>query len=62
MHQVYPQGYLHSEAKDKAEILNAQFKSMYTQGDHANIPPKGPSPYSAIQNITITENGVYKLL
>jgi hypothetical protein len=56
------QGYLHSEAKDKAEILNAQFKSVYTQEDHTNIPHKGPSPYSAMQNITITGNGVYKLL
>ena len=35
---------------------------MYTQEDHTNIPHKGPSPYSAMQNITITGNGVYKLL
>jgi hypothetical protein len=35
---------------------------LYTQEDHTNIPHKGPSPYSAMQNITITENGVYKLL
>jgi nitrous oxide reductase len=56
------QGYLHSEAKDKAEILNAQFKYVYTQEDHTNIPHNGPSPYSAMQNITITKNGVYKLL
>ena len=35
---------------------------MYTQEDHTNILHKGPSPYSAMQNITITENGVYKLL
>ena len=35
---------------------------MYTQEDHTNIPHKGPSPYSAMQNITITENRVYKLL
>ena len=56
------QGYLHSEAKDKAEILSAQFKTVYTQEDHTNIPHKGPSPYSAMQHITITDNGVYKLL
>jgi uncharacterized protein (DUF2252 family) len=56
------QGYLHSEAKDKAEILNAQFKSVYTQEDHTNIPHKGPSRYYAMQNITITENGLYKFL
>ena len=42
--------------------LNAQFKSVYTQEDHTNIPHKGPSPYSAMQNITITENRVYKLM
>jgi hypothetical protein len=51
-----------SLGSDKAEIINAQFKSVYTQEDHTNIPHKGPSPYSAMQNITITENGVYKLL
>ena len=56
------QGYLHSEAKDKAEILSAQFKSVYTQEDHTNIPHKGPSRYYAMQNITITENGLYKFL
>jgi hypothetical protein len=42
--------------------FRAQFKSVYTQEDHTNIPHKGPSPYSAMQNIIITENGVYKLL
>jgi hypothetical protein len=47
-----------AEAKDKAEILNAQFKSVYTLEDYTNIPHKGPSPYSAMQNITITGNGV----
>jgi hypothetical protein len=47
-------GYLHSEAKDKAEILNAQLKYVYTQEDHTNIPHKGPLPYSAMQHITIT--------
>jgi hypothetical protein len=35
---------------------------VYTQEDHTHIPHKGPSPYYAMQNITITENGVYKLL
>jgi hypothetical protein len=35
---------------------------VYTQEDHTNIPHKGPSTYSAMQNITITENRVYKLL
>ena len=47
------QGYQHSEA----EIINAQFKSVYTQKDHTHIPHKGPSPYYAMQNIRITENG-----
>jgi hypothetical protein len=35
---------------------------VYTQEDYTNILHTGPSPYSAMQNITITENGVYKLL
>jgi hypothetical protein len=31
-------GMLHSASNNKAEILNAQFKSAYTQEDLTNLP------------------------
>ncbi|MCS5551394.1 MAG: reverse transcriptase family protein, partial [Gammaproteobacteria bacterium] len=55
-------GFLHSDAKNKAEILNTQFKSVYTNEDHTNIPDKRHSPYTTMNPITVTENGVLKLL
>jgi len=34
-------GFIHSDAKTKAEILNDQFQSVFTQEDTANVPDKG---------------------
>jgi hypothetical protein len=64
---VFPQGFVKValdclDGRFLSEILNAHFKSVYTQEDYTNITHKGPLPYSAMQNITITGNGVYKLL
>ena len=55
-------GVIHSEADVKANILNKQFVSVFTKEDTANIPDKGPSPYSSMMNITIRSKGVEKLL
>ena len=46
----------------KAQLLNNQFKSVFTLEDLQHIPSKGPSPYSSIPDITITTPGVEKLL
>ena len=46
----------------KAEILNRQFKSVFTQEDKSNIP-KLPGPhYTPIANLDITTTGVDRLL
>ena len=47
--------------KDKAEALNAQFKSVFTKDDNIT-PDPGPSPYEQIPNLDIGENGVMKQL
>ncbi|KAK3094514.1 hypothetical protein FSP39_002723, partial [Pinctada imbricata] len=55
-------GLIHSDSETKANILNSQFKSVYTREDLTTLPDKGPSPYSEMPPITITLNGVIKLL
>ena len=59
---VIMDGVLQSNTTAKAEILNEQFNSFYTQEDTGNIPNKGPSPHPSMQNITVNINGVKKLL
>ena len=55
-------GLIHSDSGTKANILNAQFKSVFTKEDLSSMPDKGPSPYDAMDSITITAPGVEKLL
>ena len=50
-----------TSAKDKAEVLNQYFCSVYTHED-PNIPDLGPSNTPDIDDITITEEGIKKLL
>ena len=51
-----------SDSLDKAELLNKQFKSVFTIESDSNLSDKGPSPYPVIHSINITEEGVYKLI
>ena len=53
---------LASDARDKAEILNHQFMSVFTREDTTTLPEKEPSPYPAMPNIQISVFGVQKLL
>ena len=55
-------GLIHSDSGTKANILNAQFKSVFTKEDLSSMPDKGPSPYDTMASITITTPGVQKLL
>ena len=48
--------------KDKANILNKQFHSMYTKEDSSNISSKGVSPTPSIGYLKVTTTGVLKLL
>ena len=56
-------GLLVSDSKGKAEILNAQFESVFTQdGDIPDNLLPSSSQYPTAPEVNITENGVRKLL
>lgn len=55
-------GLLHSDTPTKASILNQQFQSVYTKEDIHNMPHMGPSPFRTMDNIRVSQAGVYKLL
>ena len=55
-------GLLYSDAPTQADILNQQFHSVYTREDTGNIPSKGLSPHTFMAKITVSTNGVKKLL
>ena len=46
----------------KADILNEQFTSVFTNEDNRDIPDKGFSPYPAMPDILISQNRVQTLL
>ena len=46
----------------KAELLNKQSKSVFTNEPACDLPNKGPSPYPTIPDITITLQSVENLL
>jgi hypothetical protein len=48
--------------KQKANILNEQFKSVFTTESIDNIPNKDVSPHPDIPPLTITTPGIRKLL
>ncbi len=49
--------------KEKAEVLNSQFSSVFTREDQSVIlPDKGPSPYPSIDDHSVGQNGVTKQL
>ena len=55
-------GITHVEAQAKAEILNEQFSSVFTQENNSPLPDLGDSPYPDSPSITVTVKGVLKLL
>lgn len=56
------EGFIQSDNKAKAEILNTQFQSVYTKEDTSSIPSKGTSPFPKMQDIKIHPGGILKLL
>ena len=57
------EGILHSDSKEKANILNTQFSDVFNKNeDTTTIQDKGESSHPEMAEITITENGVRKLL
>ena len=55
-------GVLNSSPKDKAEVLNKHFSSVFTNVTNSSYPDLGNSPYKNMPSIYITVNGVKKLL
>ena len=51
-----------SDPKSKANILNRQFTSVFTQDNGAPVPELGPDCHPPIKSIVVDENGVIKLL
>ena len=55
-------GVLISDAKSKANILNNQYASIFTNENISTVPELDVSPYPTISTTSITEKGVKKLL
>ena len=56
-------GILYHDSKTKAELLNHQFKSVFTIDDDSDhLPTMSHPKYPNIENITISIEGVEKLL
>jgi hypothetical protein len=55
-------GQLISDTPGKADALNKQFQSVFTNEPAGDIPDKGPSPHPTLSDITVTTSGISKLL
>ena len=55
-------GFLKSDSASNAEILNTQFKSVFTDDNLSNLPHKGDSPYPSMDNTGVSQKGVFRLL
>jgi hypothetical protein len=55
-------GLIYSDSNNKADILNTQFKSAYTQEDQSSLPDLGQSSTPSMPDISISFKGVHKLL
>ena len=53
---------LHCDPKQKANLLNKQFSSVFGTDDDSTLPELGPSQYPDMDDIRITTAGVLKLL
>ena len=53
---------LHITDNAKAEALNRQFVSVFTNDDGNSLPDKGPSPFPDMDDINFTQPGIEKLL
>ena len=55
-------GRLHAEPKYKADFLNRQYESTWTKKDRGSIPTPEGQPFPAMPKISVTKEGVFKLL
>ena len=56
-------GRLFNASRDKADILNRQYQSVFTQEDpDTQVPDPDGKPYPDMKNVYVSEDGVRKLL
>ena len=53
---------LYTDSSSKSEILNKQFKSVFTPPSLVETPKLPSQPFPPIKDMHITEHGVYKLI
>ena len=53
---------METSGKGKAEVLNDQYSSVYSNEDLTSMPELGPSPYSAMSHINVRTKRVVSLL
>ena len=53
---------LKTDTKEKADICNRQFQSVFTCEADSDLPSKGASPFTSMGEITVDPKGVTKLL
>ena len=60
---IRSKGKLHTNSKSKAELLNQQFQSVFTNEDHKEkLPDPAGRSYPTIDGLVITYEGVHKSL
>ena len=55
-------GFVHSDPKTKANILNRQFSAVFTDEGQGPLPDIGTSPHPSMDDIVVSCAGVVKLL
>ena len=55
-------GTLKTDTKEKADICNRQFQSVFTCEADSDLPSKGASLFTSMGEITVDRKGVTKLL
>ena len=55
-------GIIYNDPKDRAEILNDQFRSVFTKDTGEPAPQPSGDDYPSIKSCVISEEGVLKLL
>ena len=55
-------GIIHNDRKSKADILNDQFCSVFTNENTSSMPKTGISSFPSIKDIIVSYNGVLKLI
>ena len=55
-------GNIITDSKEKANVFNSHFRSIFTNEPDEVLPDKGPSQHSLMEDITITTPGILTLL